>query len=97
MAVGLWEALPHTKLDLGEMMMLHQMDILVMEAATRDCQILMSPEMKHLFQCSHVIIIKKQYPVLEPEHDIRQNSPFKSHMHCLVLKTVFQYYSIIYS
>jgi hypothetical protein len=89
MAVGLREALPHTKLDLVEMMMLHQMDILVMEAAMRDCQNLISPEMKLLSQCSHATIIKKQYPVLEPQHDTRQNSPFKSHIHCLVLKIVF--------
>jgi hypothetical protein len=60
MAVGLLEALPHTKLDLGEMMMLHQMDIPVMKAAMRDCQILMSPEKKLLSQCSHAIIIIKK-------------------------------------
>lgn len=89
MAVGLREVLPHIKLDLREMMMFHQMDILVIEATTRECQILMSPEMKLLFQCSHaIIIIKKQYPVLVTENDIRQNSPFKQHTHCLVLKIV---------
>jgi hypothetical protein len=44
-------------MDLGEMTMLHQMETLVMEAAEKDHQILMSPEMKLLSHCSYVKII----------------------------------------